>query len=592
MNVTWNPATRRWLFGVVCVVAAVWLTSRGLGDETFVSTHGDPPRYMMNAMFMLDLLRDHPFGSLDELREYSTLYYARYPALSLGHHPPFISMAQVPFLAILGPSITVVRLPIILMFAAGVLCLHLLVTDLFDEWAGGAAGLVMAASPSLVYETQAVLSDSVAAALTVVAAYCLHRYLATERRAMLVGFVLAAVCAVLAKPNAVVAYPAFLAYATARLGWRRLLQRDFLVAGAAIGLLAGGFVGATIAVSDFNVGRSTQMIRLALFRKPAPTPTASAAPASAPASAQATVPAAAPPPPPPVRLGPTLMRVAAFTPHALAVQLSAVTAFIAVGGLLFLVGARGPAAWLFGVWAVTAYVFVALFTQRVEMERYGAYWLPSLAAGVGWLTLLARQRSARGVVAAAVVTIALLFEVSAGAAVRVHGLSGYEEAARYVQEHPRGTTVMFSGDFDTGYFVFFTRKHDPGRRAIVLRSDKIFTVSSMRRLALVDLIDSPASIAPTFARLGTGYIVIEDQKSQSPVLEWVRQELHSDRYIERLRVPIDTRDLRLQHTDIVVYEPTHVSDPAPDARLDLRLPLVSKQFDVPLADLIARKHLP
>ncbi len=100
---------RRWALAALCVSIAMVLAGRGLGDEAFLSTHGDPPRYMMNAMFILDLVRDWPFESFDALREYATLYYARYPALSLGHHPPLISILQVPFLAVLGPSVTALR---------------------------------------------------------------------------------------------------------------------------------------------------------------------------------------------------------------------------------------------------------------------------------------------------------------------------------------------------------------------------------------------------------------------------------------------------------------------------------------------------
>lgn len=77
----------------------------------------------------------------------------------------------------------------------------------------------------------------------------------------------------------------------------------------------------------------------------------------------------------------------------------------------------------------------------------------------------------------------LLVEVGANARSHIQGLDGYEQAARYVTAQPRGSTVMFSGDVDTGYFIFFVRKlTNPQRRQIVLRSDKIFTVSDMRRI--------------------------------------------------------------------------------------------------------------
>lgn len=55
--------------------------------------------------------------------------------------------------------------------------------------------------------------------------------------------------------------------------------------------------------------------------------------------------------------------------------------------------------------------------------------------------------------------------------------------------------------------------------------------------------------------------------------------------------PIGTTDRRLQGVDLVVYEVPGAVRAEPDARLDLRLPIVSQQLDVPLDDLIARKSL-
>lgn len=579
-----NPRLRRWLFGVACVLAAILFASRGLGDESYVSTHGDPPRYMMNAMFILDMLRDWPFGSLDEVRNWATLYYARYPALSLGHHPPLISVVQVPFLALLGPSIATARVAMILTGTTGVLFLYLLVSDIYDEWAGLVAGLVLAASPSLIYETQASLSDPTAVALTVMAAYYLHRFCETNRRSHLALFALTAALSVYAKPNAVAAFPALLVYGWVRLGWRRLFRADMLAAAAFIGISAGAFIGVTVAISSFNTERSS-----ALFRSSAPA--AQPAPAAAPGP-EATSPAPAQPAAGGWTLRRAFVRVVTFTPYTLSVQLSAGAAAVCVGGFVLLLSSRRPEAWLFGVWAVTTYVLVVLLTQRVEMERYGAYWLPPLAASAGYLAVLARRSQRLGTAIGLVLALALGTEAIAGAAVRVHGLSGYEEAARYVQAHPRGSSVLFSGDFDSGYFIFFTRKHDPDRRSIVLRSDKIFTVSMMQQVSVAELIDRPDLIAPTLGRLGVGYVVIEDRASSSRVLEWLRDEVRTDRYVERLRTRIDTRDRRIQQTDVVVYEVKDVSAPDPDARLDLRLPLISKNFDVRLADLLTPAQRP
>jgi len=47
----------------------------------------------------------------------------------------------------------------------------------------------------------------------------------------------------------------------------------------------------------------------------------------------------------------------------------------------------------------------------------------------------------------------------------------------------------------------------------------------------------------------------------------------------------------LKTTDIVVYERKGDLTPDTDARLDLRLPLVSRQVNVGLSDLLERRYL-
>ncbi|MGE3957947.1 MAG: ArnT family glycosyltransferase [Vicinamibacterales bacterium] len=554
---------RRVLLGALCALVAIVLSARELWSESYVYTHGDSPRYMMNALFILDVLRDWPFDSLSTFREYATLYYARYPALSLGHHPPLTSVLEVPFFAVMGVSVTATRLPQILSLVVGVVFLYRLVTELSDEWAGAVAGLAMAASPGLIELTQGVMSEPPAVALTVVAAFYLHRFCVTQQRGALVLFTAATILSVWAKQNTIVALPAFALYGLVHLGWRRIVRADVLAAAMAIAVLAGSMVAVTAAISTVNVRRSTFLVRAAAGNAPI-------------ADGEGRM-----------RLVRTTGRVIAATPEKVAYQMTTAAAVVGLLGLVVMVVQRRREAWLFVPWVITTFAFILIVTRLQEIWRYGIYWIPPLAASAGMLCADGRwRRPALGVMAAV-----LAGQVVAASGVRVKGMGGYEDAARFVVEHPKGSTVMFSGDIDSGYFMFFVRKHDPDRRQVVLRSDKIFTVSNMRQIAVANRIESPDEIGPTLRRLGVGYVVIEDRKSDSAVQEWLRTELRTGPYVERQRIRIETTDFRLEHTDLVVYEPTNLTAPAPDARLDLRLPIVSQQLDVPLADLLSRKHL-
>ena len=544
-----DRVARGWLAPLACALAAAAAASIGLGDERYVSTHGDMARYLMNGTFLFDLLRDRPFDSLQTVVDYARLYYARYPALSIGHHPLLVSVAEVPSFMLFGVSVLAGRIPVIASFIVAALYLYRLVADLYDEWAGAAASLVFATSPVLAGLSQAVMSEPPAVALVVVAAYYLHRFCVTGSRRALGVFVLCAGASVWAKQLAVMAFPGFLFYAVAHLGWRRLLTRHVVIAATFLAVVVIPIVPLSAALSPANAGSIGGGVhRLA-------------------ASGEN-------------------QRLLAELWQSLTRQVSAPLVVLGLAGIVVAAARRRTEAWLLAPWIAATVLVVLLATRFMEVARFTVYWVPAWAAGVGILCGPGRwQRPLVAGVAALVLMQAVVL-----ARQPLHGAGGYETAARYVVAHPHGATVLFSGDVDTGYFVFFVRKHDHERRLVVLRSDKVLTTSAMARVAVEDRIERPDQISPLLSALGVGYVVIEDRPSASQVLEWLRSELRTDRYAERLRVPIASTDLRLRDTSLVVYEVKDPPEPAPDARLDMRLPVVSREINVGLADLLNRKY--
>ncbi len=103
--------TRSLLAGIVLI--GLVLASRGLTNEGLVSLQGDMPRYMMNGVFFYDLLLSGGAWSVDGLQRFAEHYYAKYPALSLGHHPPLLAAALAPVYAVMGVSVFSSRLVIL-----------------------------------------------------------------------------------------------------------------------------------------------------------------------------------------------------------------------------------------------------------------------------------------------------------------------------------------------------------------------------------------------------------------------------------------------------------------------------------------------
>jgi hypothetical protein len=274
---------------------------------------------------------------------------------------------------------------------------------------------------------------------------------------------------------------------------------------------------------------------------------------------------------------------------ALRPQLAQPVLWLAAAGTLLAVVRRDRHAIFFV--SLIACVFVGLLMAgQLDPARHSVYWVPALSVmagsvAVGWSTRWVARVAMIGVLSVAALQVRAVRNVS------LAGAQGYEEAARFVLRSNPGPTVLFSGDVDTGFFTFFVRKHDADRRLVVLRSDKLLTTSFLGRLAFEKRITGPSDIYPILQRFGTRYVVIEDRPSRSPVLEWLRQELRSSRFVERARIPIVSREPRIRGTSLAIYEFTDMTPPAEDAVLSMNLPIVRRSLAVKLSDLIERKYL-
>lgn len=531
----------------VCLLA-VALGAPGITNEGDVSLHGDMGKYLMNGVFIHDLLEDRPFASVREILDYTRHYYARYPELSLGHHPMLLPAAEAPMFALFGISVMSARLVMLLSILIAVVFLYLLVNDLYGVPAAFFASAFLATSPIVIFLTRSVMSEMPAVALMMAAVYFFHRFCVTERRSALAAFVVTAVLSLYAKQLAVWVLPALIVPAVMTLGVRRLFRWDVIVAAATAAILLIPLVAITLRLSPTNlamIGEVHKHARIDMMM---------------------------------------LVR------SAIGEQLTPLTVWLAACGVLMALVRRDRRVLLFVAWI--ACVFGGLYvTGIIEPGRYTIYWVPAFAVLAASCAASVQRLIVRRIVFVVLFAAVVLQGRTAAVQKNMVGAEGYEEAARFVLDANPGPTVLFSGDVDTGFFTFFIRKHDPARRLVVLRSDKVLTTSRMFRPSVEDRISRPEEIYGVLHTFGTRYVVIEDQPSRSKVLEWLRQELHSSAFIERKRIPIGTTDSRLAGTSLVVYEFTNPSPPAGDAVLDMHLPVIGQSVTVPLRDLVDRKYL-
>jgi hypothetical protein len=536
----------------VCCLALL-AASTGIRDESYVSLDGDMPRYLMNGVFLRDALVDFPAGApLD----YARHYYARYPALSLGHHPVLPAVAQVPFFLLFGVSVFSARASIVVALVVTIFFWFRLLRDLYDVPTALFSCLLLLSTPGLVPLFQVVLSEPYAIALIVAAVYFMHRYGSTERPIYAWAFFVAAVLSVYAKQLAAVMFPVYAFQFVAAFGVRALWRRSTLLVVGAIACCMVPLVLLTLRYSAFNVQIMTEavrpgqgLVRWNLLR---------------------------------------FLRRLWYGQFGLTVPLMALSA----ASIVVTLWRRDLRAMLFVVWAVVVYAAVVLV--GIGNDRFVCYWLPAfcaLAAALYQFGSTNRWRTS----CAVLLTITIGYQAwlgvrrsdgREGVQAKPVGAGGYEEAARYVAEHRLGDTVLYSAAIDTGYFVFFARKYDPHREMVILRADKTLTTSRMRRLDFERRINRPEEIVPILQRNGVGYVVIEGATYPDGPLRWLQDVVKTDDFRLRLQVPIESRDRRVQRAMISVYEYTARMPADRSTPVSINIPVANDRIEVTLGDLL------
>jgi hypothetical protein len=495
----------------------------------------------MNGAFLYDLWRSAPGWHPADLLNYSERYYARYPALSLGHHMPLLPVALMPFYALFGVSVFSARLAILTFFGVAIVLLYRLVTRIYDPTVAGWACLLFVTSPIIGSFSQRALSEMPAITLILAALNLIVRFRKTGRLRDYLLVIGAAAASLMSRPTAAYMLPAYGVFLVAEGGSSRFKQRGILIATLLAGALIVAAVLGIMVASPFNAAVVGHVLMRGVERS-------------------------------------------AFRAVLHTLTRERPLAVVALCGVAAALVNRDRRIVPVLIWIVSVLSCVVMLTGEIEAGRYSVLAVPAVCIVAASLAASVRGRSCRQA-AAALLLIAAALQLRTSWARPLLETPGYEAAARYVVSRQSAPTVLYSAAVDTGYFVFFVRKHDPGRRLVVLRSDKLLTTSLMAQLNVEDLIRGPADVYPILRRYGTRFIVIEDRPSGSVALEWLREALLTDRFIERRRFPIGDGAAELRGVSLVVYEYRDAGEPEPGVMLDLNLPLAGMRIRVALSDL-------
>ena len=532
------------LAGLLIITALLGL--RGIGDEAAVMLSGDMARYVMNGVFVHDLITDGGVTSFDALTQYAQRYYAQYPALSLGHHPPIPYLSVVPFFWVFGISIFAVRLAALAWFLAATLGVYAVTSRLFNWQAAMWAAVLFVTNLVVLRAGQYLLSEMPMTALVLWSLHALLRFCDSRRIGHFLWFVSVMVASLYAKQLAVLMFPVYVAIVIWKFGWRQLLTRRTLAAAAVVVLLSIPIAIMTVGLAPRNFG----MVLRNMTRLFSGEPTTA---------------------------------VSQIVSTIIFAHLSVPTLVVTIASVVLLLMRRRREVLIGLIWIVTVIAGSVIFTGTLEPGRYAFGALPAYSILIAALVTEAHSRKAK-ILAVILLSATLWWQVWKIRDAYPSGAGGYEEAAQFVLAHNKEPAVLYESLIDTGYFVFYTRKHDPGRREIILRSDKVFWPAETEREM------PPATVHEVLKRLGIRWVVLEE-KTVGPVRRPLfRAELKGPRFAERKRIPVVTT--AAPGLSLVVYEYLEAEPANLDTAIMFPLPFGGRNYSIRFRDIVGVPRQP
>ena len=515
------------------------LSTKGITHEGTVSLHGDPPRHMMNGVFFYDLIRDFP---LTNPIEYTLQYFARYPALSLGHHPLFLGVAEVPSYAIFGISVFSARLTIVLFMVLAGIMWFLLIRMIYDEDVAFLSSLLFITTPFVVKYSQVVMTEIPTLALIIVTTYFFYKYCELHKKRYAFAFIITFILSVFSKPLAIFILPVFLFYFIMTKDIRTIFTKKGLIFCIIITLLLVPLIIITLKYSQMTVVWINRMI----FSD---------------------------------------IELNRFYDSIILIWRNLLTLPILVFSLFSIclsIYLRDKRVLIFVLWIICFWLLITFL--GVKKARYSIYWIPPFCLFAATAINIFRYRLWK-IMLSLILTVVIGYQFVVAYHKEPTFADGYEQAAKYVVDNPKGESVLFMSKVDTGYFVFFVRKHDPHKNMIVLRADKLLVTSDMSYI-VEDRITTRDEIYEILEDFGTGYVVIEESEFESSPLKWLKEEVKSHRFILRKRIPICSTNYRLQDVALAIYEYKGYTPSKQGKILHMNIPLMNDSITVKFDDLL------
>ena len=523
----------------LCVVILV-LTTKNITKEDAIYLQGDMPRYLMNGVYFYDFIKDFP---INNIIDYTYKYFARYPALSLGHHPFLLSIAEIPFYAIFGISVFSARLTVLcFMLIAGFMWFKL-IRSIYDDNIAFISSLLFVTTPYIVKFSRIVMSEIISLSFIILTIYLFFKYYKSDKNKHVFTFSFLLIMSICARYTSVFMIPIFLCYLILQKNLKKLINKNMIIVYILITILLFPIAFVVLKFSWTNV----QWVMYNNIY--------------------------------------SSIELSKITRHLKSLWLYHLTLPVLIMSLCSIVVSmykKDKRAVFFLLWIIGFYIQIT-YTPAPD-PRYSMYWIPAFCLFPAVIIDFSLVRSWRILTSIALITI-VSYQFIVSYQLEPEYTDGYERAARYVTEHSNAETILFSSNVDTGFFIFFVRKYDPNKNFIVLRADKILSTSLLNKI-IEDHITSREQIYDILDDFGVKTIVIEDKVYTSYALELLREELKSEKFLLLKNINILSNNNLINNCNLSIYEYKGHKNPKIGKELHMNIPLMGESIKVRFDDLL------
>jgi hypothetical protein len=529
---------------LLCVVILV-LTTKNITKEDTIYLQGDMPRYLMNGVYFYDLVKDFP---INNIIDYTYKYFARYPALSLGHHPFLLGIAEIPFYEIFGISVFSARLTIIcFMLISGIIWFKL-IKSIYDDNIAFISSLLFVTTPYIIKFSRIVMSEIFSLSFIIITIYLFFKYYKSDKNRHAFAFSFLLIMSICARYTSIFMIPIFLCYLILQKNLKKLINKNMIIVYILITIL---LIPIALVVLKFSQTNVQWVVHNNISSS---------------------------------------IEFSKITHHLKALwsyHLTQPVFIMSLCSIIVSIYRRDKRAVFFLLWITIFYIQITC--TPAQDSRYSMYWIPAFCLFPAVIIDFSLVRSWRILTSIALIAI-VSYQFIVSYQLEPEYADGYEQAARYVTEHSNGETILFSSNVDTGFFIFFVRKYDPNKNFVVLRADKILSTSLLNRI-IEDHITSREQIYEILDDFGVKTIVIEDKVYTSYALEILREEIKSEKFLLLKNINIRSNNSLINNYNLSIYEYKGHKNPRIGKELHMNIPLMGGSIKINFDDLLANRDL-